>query len=46
MHNNHLHHMHTEVNNLKLKPYRIFLTCEIQINHYIYIHITKIAILT
>jgi hypothetical protein len=26
-------HMHTQVNNLKVNPYWIFLTCIIQINH-------------
>jgi hypothetical protein len=40
MHNNSCH-MHTQVNNLKVNPYWIFLTCIIQINHCIYTHMIK-----
>ncbi len=46
MHNKYLHDMHTQVNNPKVSPYWKILTCKIQINYYIYIHIIETTIMT
>ncbi len=46
MDNNHLHHMHIQVNNIKFSPYWNFLTWIIQINYCIYSQIIKTITMT
>jgi hypothetical protein len=46
MHKNHLRHIHTQVNSFKLKFYKNFLTCKIEITHCTYAHLTKTIVTT
>lgn len=46
MHKNHLGHIHTQVNSFKLKFYKNFLTCKIEITHCTYAHLTKTIVTT